>query len=295
MRESGLLVQTRDDFDFLHQTMAEYLTATQIVNDKRRSRAYRRKMFGRLRGRAYSSDPGDSLKRFLIPAWLDHGEDLARELARVARDPRGARFVAVLTADGTALTKQVTHTAIRVLHTASSAPARGMYVGVVAATGHVRPAETLLNRQDPMSAYVALGRDPELFGAYCVGAARALFDRADPYGAEALAAVAADPGMHGVYRITAARLLVERGDSRGRELLADLAEGADPVEFIYRVEAATDLVEADDERGAAALRRLGLLPTDEAATPLRLAVSLARVGERLACDGRTEDALNPCG
>ncbi|MET9736153.1 trypsin-like peptidase domain-containing protein [Streptomyces sp. NPDC006458] len=225
LRDSGLLLQRRDDFVFVHQTFAEFLTAERIAGDSRLSSTEFRRLFGRdprwpawVPVFARASDPAaTSVARFLVDAW-GHNEQRRNEqrglqsaLRRLAGREGGASFIATLVADGSQVDEDARATASTVLHGAAES---GDQAAAVALTrmGDRRGADILFETSSrPGNASV----DTRL------NAARALADLNDPRGIRALRTMAADPADRG--RIPAAEELVRRGHPYGTSVLRQIA------------------------------------------------------------------------
>ena len=101
LRHSGLFVERRSDFVFLHQTITEYLAARHVAADPQLTARVWRQLFG-LYGFALSwSFPGEdwSYRRFLAAAWSGRPE-LSTALLRVSRQGISTcMFIAYLAGD----------------------------------------------------------------------------------------------------------------------------------------------------------------------------------------------------
>ncbi|MFF8944064.1 trypsin-like peptidase domain-containing protein [Streptomyces sp. NPDC014864] len=282
LRRSGLLAERAGDFHFLHQTFVEFLAAQRVAADARRGTAAYRALFGRW-GRAAPPGPeqDDSFSRFLIAAWHDR-RDLSAPMRRWAADLTGSHYIAGLAADGTPLDGTVGEAALTTLR---QAPAQALSFD---ARVEVLRSRMRLGDAAAGGTLEVMAADAGLSVHDRVWAAKALCERGDPRGVEALAAIASEPELElflrgpvlatleelslRAYAFTLASLA---GDARvgmyqrswswtelealGPRRCADglAAVAADPGKRVpIRVWAASRLREAEDARGLDALAAL---------------------------------------
>ncbi|MGW6908035.1 trypsin-like peptidase domain-containing protein [Streptomyces sp. NPDC054940] len=247
LRDSGLLVQRRKDFVFIHQTFAEFLTAKRIADNSLLSDAEFRRLFGHsprwpawaLRLAVVSEPAANSVARFLIDAWGRSGQrGLQHTLRRLAGGQGGAMLIATLVTDGAQVDDAARESATNVLHTAAR---RGDHLAAVALArmGDRRGAEILaqmtsrpgrtdfrLNAArgladlgDPRGGETLRAMAADSSVRVCVPAAEELVRRGDPYGVQVLLGIARDPGAQQEPWLQAARALVRLGLPEGVETL----------------------------------------------------------------------------
>lgn len=213
LRRSGLMAQRADDFQFIHQTVSEFLAASIITADRdRRSAAYN-ELFGRWKSGIWLPPSWDeSYSRFLIAAWPDKPA-LTKALLRLAKlgGLPACRFIASLAADS-----------------ALPDPAIG-----------AKAAATLLRSAGDAKAEFPLRR----------AACEILAQLRDPRGADLLADLAISTTIKPTSRLQAAQALVRLGDGRGADLLAAQASQSEPDRLVRRW-AAEALATLGDPRSA---------------------------------------------
>ncbi|MFE6178831.1 trypsin-like peptidase domain-containing protein [Streptomyces sp. NPDC056464] len=222
LRASGLLRQRRNDFDFIHQTFAEYLTARRIAGNPRLSTREFRRVFGHdprwpswALGLARGYDPAaTSVVRFLIDAWGQQKKKqrgLQSTLRRLAVRDSGATFIATLVADGSVVDEEARDTAISVLHGAALALDHEAAVALVR-MGDERGVKILAETAEHHRS-----TDHRL------NAACGLADLGDRRGIDVLRAMATDSTARNA--IPAAEELVRRGEAYGKAILIKIARG----------------------------------------------------------------------
>ncbi|WP_179852057.1 trypsin-like peptidase domain-containing protein [Streptomyces sp. Ag109_G2-15] len=286
LRRSGLLVEHGDNFDFLHQSLGEFLAAQHVADDDDRSADVFRAVFGR-GGAArppLAGQDNDSFSRFLIAAWQGR-RDVAKVLLRWAADPRGASYVAALTADGVVLDPEVTRTAAATLRAATE-PGRS-------SLARLRAADALALLGDPHHveafAQLATGADTHEVQVR-LRAAHSLAAVEDQRGSAALVALASSPSLRVEDRQQAAAKLERLGDPLYNDALAALAEDASVDDF-NRLWAAEALGRLGDPRGAEALAALAPDPGLGGSVCLEAAEALGRLGDPRGADALTSVAL----
>ncbi|MFD5796206.1 NACHT domain-containing protein [Streptomyces diastatochromogenes] len=284
LRQTGLLVQRGDDFDFVHQTFAEYLAACQIAADAgRRTRVLRPVLaLGGRRLTKVKQPPLTSLMRFLVPACLAMpGVDkkLRTALRKGAAHYSGARFIAYLRADRTPLEEETVDTAAATLHReavrGSEEFARLDAARALAVMRHARAGDALaaiatstdlkrstripaartlqrLHDDRGSAALASLAADAAQQDSDRLWAAQTLAEANAPQSGEVLFALATDHTLRDSYRTLAARALAESGDALGREILFAIAMYRHTTSFMA-TNAAHDLAMLGDPRGAEVL------------------------------------------
>ncbi|WP_433173541.1 NACHT domain-containing protein [Actinoallomurus sp. CA-150999] len=276
-RETGLLVQRGDDFDFLHPTIGEYLAARCIANDPaRRARAHRTVLrlnrLGLVRGIA---PPMSLMARFLVAECLvrpDGDEKVRAALRRGASSVWGACFIAQLDADGTPLDPETVETAARTLYRRAMGHRRESYrltaARALATMRHPRAAEAL----------AAIATDHDLPVATRIPAARTLALSHDESGGPALIELIMDTSLKPEERIRAARTLAGIGDARlGNALFALATEPG--LQQHHRITAARILGETGDPEGPAILFAIALDPLTSGFMAISAAHDLAGLGD----------------
>ncbi|CAL9646078.1 trypsin-like peptidase domain-containing protein [Streptomyces sp. enrichment culture] len=247
LRACGLLRQRRDDFVFIHQTFAEYLTARWIAGNPRLSAREFRLVFGHdprwpswALGLTRDSDPAaTSVVRFLVDAWAQKRQrGLHPALRRLAARDEGAALIATLVADGAKVDEVARKTAISVLHRAALALDHEAAVSL-ARMGDRRGVTILIETAE---------RHRSL--EHRLNAARGLADLGNPRGIQVLRAMAADPTADG--RVPAAEELVRRGDPTGTRVLVEIARGPENASPLW-LEAARTMVRLQLPEGTEAL------------------------------------------
>ncbi|AZP14726.1 hypothetical protein EJC51_47395 [Streptomyces aquilus] len=247
LRAGGLLRQRRDDFVFIHQTFAEYLTARWIAKDTQRSTKEFRRVFGHdprwpawALGLARDSDPAaTSVVRFLVDAWgQEEQRGLQSTLRRLAVRNGGATLIATLVADGSKVDEEARDTAVSVLHDA--------------ALDLDHEAAVALARMGDERGVKILAETAEQHRSldYRLNAARGLADLGDPRGIKALRAMAADSTGRGT--IAAAEELVRRGDPYGTSVLVRIARGPEDAAALW-LEAARTMLRLQLSKGTEVL------------------------------------------
>lgn len=305
LRATGLLVQRGDDFDFPHQTIADYLAARGIASDPDARNSALRTVLSRNRLRLWiwtGGPPVTSVIRFLIPECLirpDGDEDLRNALAKGASFYAGAWLVAKLTADGTQLDRHTVDTAAATLYRqatrARSEQSRLNAARTLADMHHACAAEALasiatvrgrkiwtrisaarlLTRLDDdrgAGVLLELSGDPSIIPEDRIWAAQTLMDAGLPRAGEALFALATDSELAQHHQVTAARLLGESGDPAGADILFSIATNPGTSGFMA-TNAAHDLDQLGDLRGREALLELA----DDATRPGEIRVLAARI------------------
>jgi HEAT repeat protein len=262
LRRSGLLTQRADDFQFIHQTVGEYLAAQCVTADKRRTAAAYRELFGRWHVGGDWRQPSwdDSYSRFLIAAWPDKS-DLVKPLRRLARNGRlpGCRFIASLFADSALPDSDIAAEAAATLM--GFAGARGAYFPV-----RREACEVLAQLRDPRGGDLLadLAADRAISPTVRQQAAETLARLGDARGADLLSVLAGPSEPDRIARRWAAEALARLGDPRGAGRLLDIAADRD-FAGAQRVEAVRALIQLDDNRRLdqlAALVRSGLLDNE---------------------------------
>lgn len=253
LRRNGLLTEHGEDFVFIHQTIEEFLAATQVAADERRSAEAFRQLFGRWpRGRkGHIGDP-DSFTRFLLAAAHDRPA-VAKSLHRWAGrrekiNNRGVAFLGPLAADGVPLPPAVASRAATTLWS-------------VVTTERTRNYDRFT-------------------------AARALTDLGDARGLTALADMAAAPA--GRARVWAAEALGERGDARGNEILLNITTGKE--DLYDRLEALRALRRLGDRREHDILVGINDEPDLSVDARIQVAAELAGTGDTRGADSLAEIA-----
>ncbi|MCI3928527.1 trypsin-like peptidase domain-containing protein [Streptomyces sp. AN091965] len=272
LRDSGLLVQRRQDFVFIHQTFAEFLTAKRIAHSAERSQAEFRRLFGHgPRWPAWAvwltrtAEPaGDSIARFLIDAWGHKRQrGLQQALCRLATGPDGAKLIATLVADGAEVDAAAQRSATAVLHGKAQLGDHEAAVAL-ARMGDARGVGILTTMAD-QSRHVS-GQQ--------LNAAMALADLGDGHGPRVLRALAEDPAHPDTVR--AAEELIRRDDPCGaRALLAHATRPGTPSRVWSS--AAQALVALRLPEGIAALRARMADTGEPAATRIAVARVLTDV------------------
>lgn len=262
LRRNGLLVEHGEDFVFIHQTIEEFLAATQVAADERRSASAFRQLFGRWpRGRRGRVEP-DSFTRFLLAATHDRPE-VEKALRRRAgrretfRDT-GVGFLGPLAADGVRLPPSVMRRAVTTLWTAVT--------------------------------------DERLTNYDRFKAARALADLGDARGTTILADMAGEPT--GQVRVWAAEAMAKRGDVRGNEILLTIARTRATERDMYgndhtlhtRMEAVQALRRLGDRRERDVLVGINAEPDLNVDERIRVALELAGTGDPRGADVLAEIA-----
>lgn len=247
LRASGLLRQRRDDFVFIHQTFAEFLTAKRIAGNSRLSATEFRRIFGHnprwpswALSLARDSDPAaTSVVRFLVDAWGHKKQrGLQPALRRLAARDGGAALIATLVADGSEVDEVARDTAVSVLHDAARAQDHEAAVAL-ARMGDERGVQILV---DTAERHRSLD--------HRLNAARGLADLGHPRGMATLRTMAADSAPRG--RIPAAEELVRRGDPYGTRILVEMAKSPDSGSGLW-LEAARTMIRLRLPEGPEAL------------------------------------------
>jgi Trypsin-like peptidase domain/PBS lyase HEAT-like repeat len=242
LRRSGLLTQRGDDFQFIHQTVNEFLAAQRVTADPRRRLAVHEELFGRWQQGAWIPPSWDeSYSRFIVASWPDK-PGLADALLRLAKEGGvpGGRFIASLVADSALPDPAVANEAAASLATIAS-DANALF---------------LLRRS----------------------ACEVLAQLGDPRGADLLADLAADSAIAAALKLQAAEALIRIGDPRGADALARLADALEP-HLTVRRWAAEGLARIGDPRCMAllvAIVRDSTFVDDNRADAMRILIQLAR-------------------
>lgn len=237
LRRSGVLTQRADDFQFIHQTVGEFLAAQYVTADAHRRSAVYEVLFCSWQSGAWIPPSWDeSYSRFLVAAWPDKSS-LVEGLRHLASDGKipGCRFIASLVADS----------ALPDLAIAEEA------------------AETLAAVAGDIGAQFPMRRS----------ACEVMAQLHDPRGANELARLAADESISAASRRQAAESLARIGDSRGADLLARQA-GPSESDRIARRWAASSLARLGDPRGASMLAAMVAENQSDRADALRELIEL---------------------
>ncbi|MFC8433373.1 trypsin-like peptidase domain-containing protein [Streptomyces sp. NPDC057253] len=246
LRASGLLRQRHDDFVFIHQTFAEFLTARRIAEKLTLSTIEFRRVFhhnplwpSRVLGHRFPDPAATSVVRFLIDAWGRKGQfGLKSALRRLATHGEGAALIATLVADGAMVDRAARESAISVLHRAALKLDQEAAIAL-ARMGDDRGVGILVDA-------TRRGRSVERR----LKAARGLADVGHSRGLDTLRAMAAhttDPG-----RLLAAEELVRRDEPEGTAALVEMARSADTRSRLW-LDAARALMRLQLAQGVEAL------------------------------------------
>ncbi|MEW2527118.1 serine protease [Streptomyces sp. NPDC047071] len=281
LRDSGLLVQRRQDFVFIHQTFAEFLIAKRIADSDGRSHAEFRRLFGhgpRWPGWAMwltrTAEPaGDSIARFLIDAWGHKRQrGLQQALCHLATGPGGAKLIATLVADGAEVDAAARQSATAVLHGKARLGDHEAAVAL-ARMGDARGVRIL----------TAMADQPSYDSGRQLNAAMALADLGDAHGPRVMCTLAEDPAHPDTVR--AAEELTRRNDPCGaRALLAHVTRPGTPSQVWSS--AAHGLADLRHPEGIAALQARMADTGEPAATRIVLARVLTDV-----CAPRAAEAM----
>jgi hypothetical protein len=317
LRRSSLLTERDGDFVFIHQTIAEFLTARHIAADSTASAAAFRHLFGQwtrprpwLRPRWQRPPEEDtSFLGFLIDAWQSRPA-LPRELVRLVTHggEDGVAFIGDIAEEGTVFGAETAATLIAALTAvaAMTDKAGGDHLEAAWALADIDQArgndllyeiasKPFADLHLPRSKFSiphlsADARDDDRItrqfdenGLYFYRelAAHTLVTNGDPRGADAWAAIAADDsGTAGTHssRATAARRLAQLQDPRATGLLAALALSAS-IEPAARIPAARALADSGDERGLGVIAALAADSAISDSDRLKAARELADLAE----------------
>lgn len=294
LRRSGVLVERGDDFDFLHQTIEEYLAARYVTADPVLTEREFQEVLAP-DGALFSRR--QSYVRFLIPAWRGR-PDLGSALARLATygGPEALQFVASLASDGVTLDGRLVEDVVTRLTAVALATDTDWFDRRAAADAVIQldrthagsllsslVADKEISEPSRLWAVVALAG---LVGEHdrpvhdVVGreqrAMRALADSGEGLLLDALRALAVDPGLSGETRIQAANALSGADQQLGIAILAALAAERGISED-NRLVAARALAALDFQLGRKALSELAAPPAISATGRVR-----ARLARRMA-------------
>jgi HEAT repeat protein len=317
LRRSSLLTERDGDFVFVHQTIAEFLTARHIAADSNASSAAFRHVFGQWArprpwlGRRWLRPPDEdtSFLGFLIDAWQSKPA-LPRELVRLVTHggDDGLGFIGDIAEEGTvfsaetaaALTTALTAVAAKA-NTAEGSdleaawaltdidPTRGndlLYAIAIRPFAHLRLARPKialphLSADDRDINRIMRQADERNLYFYRELAAQTLVTNGDPRGADAFAAIASDnSGTAGTHtsRASAAQRLAQLSDPRAKDLLSALATSAS-IERTARTQAARALANIGDRQGIEVLTALTADPATSDSDRLNAAKELADLGD----------------
>jgi HEAT repeat protein len=284
LRSSGLLTQRADDFQFIHQTVSEFLAAQCVTADADRTAAAYAALFGSWKSDTWVVSSWDewvppswdeSYSRFLVAAWPDRSS-LVEALCRLAKAGGllGCGFIASLMADSA-----LPDPAIAVQAAATLA----IMAGDTAVPFSARRAacEILARLHDPRGANLLadLAVDRTVSPASRRQAAESLARLGDSRGADLLAVLAGPTEPGTVARRWAAESLARLGDPRGGDQLLNIAADS-AVPDIERAEAVHALIRLEDGRRAGQLAGLvanGLLNNESGRREVIL--TLARLAD----------------
>ena len=278
LRRSGVLTQRADDFQFIHQTVSEYLAAAHVTADADlRDAAFQRlvswRSTHRLPWQSTHRQPlpwDESYSRFLVAVWPDEPR-LAAALRQLAADGiGGCRFIASLARDsGLPDTAIATEAAARLAIIAGNAAADF--------TERRAACEILVQLDDPrgVNQLIGLAADGSVSAASRRQAAETVAGLGDSRGADLLARQAGPSESDRIARRWAASSLARLGDPRGASMLAAMvAENQSD-----RADALRELIELD-ARG-----RADMLAAQ--ADSLTALTSDQGITERGACPGQS--------
>ncbi|WP_328580496.1 trypsin-like peptidase domain-containing protein [Streptomyces sp. NBC_00370] len=236
LRRSGLFTKRGDDFDFLHQTLLDFIAAQHIAADPALTRRTLKDLFGPWWYRSRRSPPrtNDSFTRFLLHALHRQGSPvIIRLLYQWASDPEGARLIAALAMDGAQLTPALRDTASDTI--IEHLP--WTYDG----NGRLEAAHALAGLNDHRAAdeYADLAATRVDLHWTRIRAAEALEALGDPRAADTFADLATDTYIMAMWRSVAAKALARRGDNRTPTILRDLATSS-----FLREEEITEMINA---------------------------------------------------
>ena len=310
LRRSSLLTERDGDFVFIHQTIAEFLTARHIAADSHASTAAFRHLFGQwarprpwLRSRWRRPPEEDtSFLGFLIDAWQSQPA-LRRELVRLATHggEDGLGFIGDIAEEGTvldtetaaALTSALTAVAakadkaegddlVAAWALADIDPTRGndlLYAIAIRPFAHLRLARPKLSISNLSADERYISRSSLYFYRWL--AAHTLVNNGDPRGADAFAVIASDNSgtadTHS-HRASAAQSLARLHDPRARDLLAALATSTS-IDRTARVQAARALANIGDGQGIEVIAALASDSAISDSDRLNAAKELAELGE----------------
>ncbi|WP_266863658.1 trypsin-like peptidase domain-containing protein [Streptomyces prunicolor] len=274
LRRSGLFTKRGDDFDFLHQTLLDFIAAQHIAADPALTRRTLKELFGPWWYRSRRAPPraNDSFTGFLLHALHRQGSTvIVRLLYQWASDPEGARLIAALAMDGAQLTP--------ILRDAACDTIIEHLPWTYDGSGRLEAAHALAGLNDRRAAdeYADLAATQVDLSWTRIQAAEALEALGDTRAADTFAHLATDKHIWAMWRAVAAKALARRGDNRAPAILRDLA-----TESFLREEEATEVISAlaalDDEAVPALLE--SLVADTNIAGDLRLdaAEALARKG-----------------
>jgi HEAT repeat protein len=224
LRRSGLLTQRANDFQFIHQTVAEFLAAQYATADPDRRSVVYQGLFGNWKSGVWTPPPWDeSYSRFLVALWPDKSS-VTKALHHLAAEGGvpGCRFIASLVADS-ALPEVAIET--------RAAATLAAFAGKTNLEFHLRreACEILAQLRDPRGAdlLAELATETALNEASRRQAAETLARLGDGRGADLLAVQAGPSASDKVARLWAAESLARLGDPRSVERLAALVEDSE--------------------------------------------------------------------
>ncbi|MEV7731671.1 trypsin-like peptidase domain-containing protein [Streptomyces sp. NPDC088921] len=274
LRRSGLFTERGDDFDFIHQTMVDFIAAQQTAADPALTSRILKELIGPwwCRSRRAPVSAKDSFTRFLLHALYQQGSSVVVRLLRQwANDPEGTRFIAALAMDGAQLTP--------ILRDAASDTIIEHLPWTYNGSGRLEAAHALAGLNDRRAAdeYADLAATQVDLDWTRIQAAEALEALGDTRAADTFADLATDKHIWAMWRAVAAKALARRGDNRAPAILRDLVTAS----FLREEEAAeviSALAALDDEVVPALLE--SLVADTNIAGELRLdaAEALARKG-----------------
>ncbi|MEU2253355.1 NACHT domain-containing protein [Nocardia xishanensis] len=287
LRRSGLMVVQGDDFEFIHQTVADYLVAKAIAADPDRLPGYVIGVENAFDAALNTEGPVlTSVGQFVL-ARTHADPAVAKRLAKQSGSLNGACLIATLVSDNVGIDTATVERARRTLSKrldrqlslrssrvlagrglADLGDQRGVESLLAVATDRridrvdrIRAARFLDELNDGLgsAALLAMAEDISLAGFDRVWAARVLSEQADPRGCTALRALAADSSLQSSERVAAARFLAELGDDDGIGALSMLTVDGELTTF-DQIYAAHELTDLNASAGRDALYALSRAP-----------------------------------
>lgn len=287
LRRSGVLTQRADDFQFIHQTVSEFLAAQHVTADADLSSSAYRTLFTCWNSDAWVPPPWDeSYSRFLVAAWRDKSM-LADGLRRLGTEGKiaGCRFIAALSIDSALPDPAIAAEATTTLAAIAENTAANF-------TDRRAACEILAQLQDPRGAdvLVRLANERVLGAASRRQAAETLARIGDDRGANLLAGQADRSESDLVARQWAAESLCRLGDPRAAHLFADIAV-AGPHDSSTRADAVRALIRLDStnraDLRAAQVEALVTIATDSSfagTDKFQASRALLRLGDHRGAD-----------